>query len=94
VDYKLDGGDMVKVFPNRVQLILVTTPMESKVSELYLEWRIPETPLPPPLYETPPWDWIISGIIGGLIGVFLTVFAQYIGAGLKEYLRKRKESSE
>ena len=35
-----------------------------QVTSLYSEWEIVA---PPPLYETQPYDWVISGIVGAVI---------------------------
>ena len=59
------------------------------MSELYLEWKIPE---PPPFYDSQPWDWIISGLIG--VGVSLTILIQVGGARLRKYLRELNETGE
>jgi len=90
VDFKLDNEDMIKIFPDRVQQNLAILPRESKVSELYLEWRIPETPSPPPFYDTPPWEWIIPGLIGIILGILIQDIAL---ARLRDYLRGHKKVS-
>jgi hypothetical protein len=39
-------------------------------------------------------NWIISGLIGGLIGVSLTILIQVGGARLRKYLRELNETGE
>jgi hypothetical protein len=89
-DYTLSGTDMIKIFPNRAQENLEITPMESSVSDLYLEWEIPATPSPTPFYNSPPWDWIIYG----LIGVCLTLLVEIGRSRFKKYRLERKEKNK
>ena len=88
VDFKLNNEDMSKIFPNRVQQNLAVPTREIKVSELYLEWKIPDAPSPPPFYDTPPWEWIIPGVIGVILGVLI----QDMGLNrVRKYLEERKK---
>ena len=91
-DYTLSGTDMIKIFPNRAQENLEITPMQSNVSDLYLEWEIPATPSPTPFYNSPPWDWIIYGLIGGVIGVCLTILVEKGRSHFKKYQLERTDS--
>jgi len=90
VNFKLDNEDMAKIFPNRVQQNLAIPTRDIKVSELYLEWKIPEAPPQPPFYDTAPWKWIIPG----LVGVFLTILVRDVVLPLLKSILKKKERTE
>ena len=89
VNFKLNNEDLIKIFPNRVQQNLAISTREIRVSELYLEWKLPETPLSPPFYDTPPWSWIIPGVIGVILGILI----QDMGLNrVRKYLEERKKA--
>lgn len=87
----LGGQDMVKIFPNRVQTSFSVLPDQRISSEIYVEWKMPE-PLPPvPLYDEPPWKWLISGIIGVILTITFRDGIPRIYKFLKERARARKK---
>jgi hypothetical protein len=68
---KLDLEDMVKIFPNRVREIFTVTKDNRKLSELYIEWKIPPPSSPPSLFEQHPWILPFSTCFLGLFLGFI-----------------------
>ena len=69
---KAEEDDMLRVLPNKVKYTFQadSNSSDSSVSsiykDMYVEWRTIE--LPQPLWEKAPWNWILSGIAGFMIG--------------------------
>ena len=57
----------------------------NEVTPIYTECKVVK---PPPWYETQPYDWVISGVIGGGIGATITAAATVIYHRIR--LRKKK----
>ena len=64
--------------PNSFNTQYVIAPNE--VTQVYAEWDIVKSP---PWYETQPYDWVISGVIGGGIGATITAAATVVYRRIK-----------
>jgi len=56
---KVGDSDMTRVAPNHAWGGFFAAPVEFKA--VYVEW---ESPSPPAPWESHPWDWILSGVVG------------------------------
>jgi hypothetical protein len=68
VTYKWGSEDMIKIFPNRVRSSFSVKEDQRITSELYMEWKLPEVPPPPPIFQQHPW---IIPLAFCLLGLFL-----------------------